>query len=374
MRQFIFGHSLIDHRPPAIETPSDETTVPHWLHLFAQEAGHGYAVTGQYGFLQQHQNLPPFAQWGYDIVPAVWDSDNETFDQADFNHVLITAANFAQWQGPSVPYYNDPNGTSPLSATRTISDWLQTQEDSIKIFIYENWPDMAPYMASFPPTPEELSDYHDYTLGSFHDWWIEYHDSLLLQRPEHKIKMIPVGPILAELMMETEVGNILVTELYEDDAPHGRPTLYFLASMITYMSMYQEKTPSSFTVPSIVDPIIADNYGTLVDFIWNRLLAFDTDNGNSRVFYDGVLSATQVGLDTANIVVYPNPSAGVFRIKGNTELYTIEVLDSVSQVFQTYMNQPDVVIDLSSLPAGMFFVRIQNIDEQQIFFQKIIKL
>ena len=255
LRQYIFGHSLIDHRPPAVPTPSDETTVPHWLYLLAAEANHGYAATGQYGFLQQHINLPPFAQWGYDIVPEVWDSDNETFDEAYFNSVLITAGNFMQWQGPSIPYFNDPNGTSPISATRTISDWLQTQEFSIRIYIYENWLDMAPYLASFPPTPAELADYHDYTLDDFHDWWIEYHDSLLIQRPDHEIKTIPAGPILSELTLETEIGDILVTELYEDDAPHGRASLYFLASLICYMAIYEEQAPATFVVPPIIDPI-----------------------------------------------------------------------------------------------------------------------
>ena len=372
-RQFIFGHSLIDHRPPINPTPSDETTVPHWLFLLSQEAGHGYAATGQYGFLQQHMNLPPFAQWGYDIVPPAWDSDTEAFSDANFNNVLITAANFAQWQGPSEPFYNDPNN-SPISATRTITDWLQTQEDSIAIYIYENWPDMAPYLSSFPPNATEMNNYHNYTLGAFHDWWIEYHDSLLLQRPDQQIKMIPVGPILSGLMLDTEVANILITELYEDDAPHGRPSLYFMASLITYMAIYQEKAPASFNVPSIVDPIIADNYLIIVDYIWDKLLDFDTEQGKSRVFFGPILSETQVSLDTNHILIYPNPSEGIFRIKGATSFYTIDILDSVGQVFQTVSNQSDVVIDISSLPAGLFFIRIQNINHQQILFQKILKL
>jgi hypothetical protein len=67
--------------------------------------------------------------------------------------------------------------------------------------------------------------------------------------------MIPVGPILAELMLETEVGNILVTNLYEDDAPHGTASLYFLASLISNMSIYEEQAPATFVVPPIIDPI-----------------------------------------------------------------------------------------------------------------------
>jgi hypothetical protein len=62
VRQFIFGYSLLDHRPPAVPTPSDETMIPHWLYLLADQGNHGYGATGRYGFLQQHINLPSFAQ------------------------------------------------------------------------------------------------------------------------------------------------------------------------------------------------------------------------------------------------------------------------------------------------------------------------
>ncbi len=63
VRQFIFGFSLLDHRPPTVPTLSDEIMIPHWLYLLADQGNHGYGATGQYGFLQQHINLPSFAQW-----------------------------------------------------------------------------------------------------------------------------------------------------------------------------------------------------------------------------------------------------------------------------------------------------------------------
>ena len=172
VRSFIFGHSLLDHRPPIHPTPSDETTVPHWLFLMSEEAGHEYAATGKYGFLPQHAMLSPFAQWGYDLVPEVWDSDRQEFHEVDFNNVLLTAGNFMQWQPSDFLYPGDT--LSPLSATRRIVNWVQNQEDSIAIYIYENWPDMAPFLKNnFPPSSSEMQDYHRYTVGQFHDWWIE---------------------------------------------------------------------------------------------------------------------------------------------------------------------------------------------------------
>jgi len=48
------------------------------------------------GFLTSHRNLPPNSQWGYDIVPGVWDQDNETFAEAEISTTMITVGNFIQ--------------------------------------------------------------------------------------------------------------------------------------------------------------------------------------------------------------------------------------------------------------------------------------
>ncbi len=284
---FMFGHSLLDHRPPLIATPSDETTIAHWIYLLATESGQSYAAAGQYGFLQQHDNLPPFSQWGYDIVPPAWDSDVDPFSVADFSNALITAGNFMQWQGPDEDYYNEP-GVSPISATQTIVNWLVQNEPGIKIYIYENWPDMAPYIAGqgFPPSPTELTNYYSYLDGDFHNWWIAYHDALLLSNPADEVRMIPVGPILSNLFQNTVLNTIPVTEIYEDNAPHGRATLYFLAGMISYMATFEQPAPASFTVPNTVHPTVASNYSLIASNIWSALQGFNLPNGDSRVFFN----------------------------------------------------------------------------------------
>jgi hypothetical protein len=96
----------------------------------------------------------------------------------------------------------------------------------------------------------------------------------------------------------------------------------------------------------------------IVDFVWQRLLYFDTESGDSRVFFENALSSTDVDLNPLSIVAYLNPSSGIFRIKGNTEDFIIDVLDNAGQVFQTYVNEREITIDLSSLLSGLFFVRI----------------
>jgi len=276
----------LDHRPPAIPTPSNETTVPHWFQLLTEHDNNHYEVGGQYGFLPQHSNVPPISQWGYDIVPGAWESDTEAFSEADFDDILITAGNFMQWQGPDEIYPGEVAMT-PISATEEIVDWLVLQEDSLDIYIYENWPDMAPYISggSFPINDSDFENYNDYTTGEFHDWWIEYQDALLLSRPDINVRMIPVGPIMAKLFRDTILTEIPILDLYEDDAPHGRPTTYFIASLITYMAVHNERAALDYDVPSIVNSIVNDNYEELVNYIWNELNDFNDPAGVSRVFY-----------------------------------------------------------------------------------------
>jgi len=301
VRSFTFGHSLLDHRPPLIPTPSDETTVAHWMHLLAVEAGHTYESTGQYGYLPSHATLPPSSNWGYDIV-----------------------TNYVQWQAPTESYYEMP-GVTPINTSQNIINWLSQEEPGIKIYIYENWPDMAPYVSSgsFPPSTSDMIDYHAYTNGDFHNWWLEYHDSLLLSNPVEQVRMIPAGPILSDLHMNTVVSQIPITELYEDNAPHGRATTYFLASLVTYMATYEELAPLNYTVPSIIHPIVQNNYTTIVNHIWNELLDFNLPNGDSRVFFNNVLPVTLTAFEgsiTKNETVLEWSTAQEY----NTQLFEIE--------------------------------------------------
>ena len=374
-RTFIFGHSLLDHRPPAIPTPSNETTVPHWLYLIAKTAGQSFAAGGQYGFLPQHANLPPISQWGYDSVPGVWESDTEPFSAADLTTIMITAGNFVQWQAPSEPYPGE-GMTSPNSATIEIIDWVTNQEEDLGIYIYENWPDMAPYISGgvFPPTNADMVNYHLYTMGDFHDWWIEYHDALIAARPDDHIKMIPVGPIISGLLTETDLSQVPITELYEDDAPHGRATIYFLSSLITYMGIYEVPAPSNYMVPDIIHPLVASNFQMVVDYIWADLLGFNFTDGSSRVFFNHpMVLSSDIEVDASSISIYPNPTEGFFTVEGATSQYQIDVLNLNGSVYENHNSSGRVEIDLGALPPGLFFIRIENLSNGELAIEKILK-
>lgn len=367
LKTFIFGHSLIHHEFQVNVTPSQETSVPHWFHFLAQEAGYNYAVSGQYGFLPQHANLPPNAQWGFDYVPQAWDSDNFPFSQPNFDNILITPGNFIQYQGPSVNYFND--SSSPLDYTNQIFDWVNAQEDLLTLYIYENWPDMGGFLSQgFPPTQSEWLAYNNYLNSGFHDWFLEYHDSLMLAHPNHCVRMIPVGPVISHLLMQAPFDQIAIDTLYEDDAPHGRPTIYFLAALATYMAMYEEPAPSSYQVPAIIDPIVANNYQQAVDFIWNELLNFETLSGENRVFCQDVILSLDMK-EQPSFELFPNPTESLLHVSSPKVIDRFEIIDAFGRVLILENESP---VDVASLVEGAYFCRIRFIDGSTAI-QKLFK-
>ncbi len=280
---YFFGHSLVHHTEYKVQTPKDHTSIPHWLNELAKAAGHRFTVDGQFGFLRNHAQFPPNANWSFDHVNSGWGG---SFRISDYSAAIITAANFVQYQGVDEGYYDDKN-VSPLSASIKILDYVKKENPNTTFFIYENWPDLGEYAKHFPPkVPSErkLDRYHRYTVGEFHKWWLDYQTKLNKARPTSKVKMIPVGPVLSRLLTETPLQNIPFTDLFEDNAPHGRPTAYFLAALIHYMALYQEKAPAQYEFDTSIHPLVKNHYVLVVDQIWRELNDFKDKKGASLVW------------------------------------------------------------------------------------------
>ena len=368
---YFFGHSLIDHRPPIIPTPSNETTVPHWLQLLANHANKDFSASGKYGFLPQHATQEVFSQWGYDIVTPAWESDYEDFSVADFSTIFITAGNFIQWQSHTEDYYSDP-GISPLSATLDIIDYVSPMEDSLKIIIYENWPDMGGIAPNFPPNEDQLENYYSFSEGEFHDWWIAYHNDLDLNRPDLNIKMVPIGPMFADLFQNTNLKDIPVTEIYEDNAPHGRASLYFLASLASYIAIYEEKPPLDFEIPEIIHSTIIEEYEAIIDRMWETCIGFTFDDGRNRVFTQNVIS-TVIENNTVDIAVFPNPTQSKLRVEGLGLQGEYRVMDINGRIKLRGKIEGEKEWDISQFPDGIYFIEIINSVGNEVYFEKIIK-
>lgn len=259
VRAFVYGNSLVHHL-----TDTDETTVPHWLHRLAVAGGHGLALDGTWGFLRDFAaTLPPEAKWSFREVPRAWDTARHAFRRADFDTILIAPANFIQYRAPDAPYEGDnPQGLTPLSATLRVIDYTANQHPAARFYIYEGWADLG----SYPPSRRALRRYHDYSQGDYHDWYESYVAGLRAALPGRDITLIPVARVLSELMTGP-LADLPATVFYTDDAPHGTPTLYLLASLVTYAVLYGE-APPPIDLPDSIDGAVRDLYPQLAAQVW----------------------------------------------------------------------------------------------------------
>ena len=262
---YVFGNSLVHHL-----TDSDDTTVPHWLNRIAQAGGNRLVLDGSWGFLRNFvSDLPARPGWSFREVRSVM-GGGSSFRSAGFDTVIITPANFIQYNAPDQPYDGEnPDHTSPLEATGKLIGWIEAQSPDAQILIYEGWALMVGEVRRFPPDAGELRNYHLHNLGSYHQWFQSYVRSLQAQFPDRDIGLIPVASVLARLYTETDLVPLGASDLYEDDAPHGTATKYFLASLVSYAAIYGEAPPAGMNLPDSIHPAVRQNYTQIAEFIWN---------------------------------------------------------------------------------------------------------
>ena len=74
------------------------------------------------------------------------------------------------------------------------------------------------------------------------------------------------------------------------------------------------------------------------------------------------------------LTLYPNPTSDYFKIEGDFNNYSIQILSSDGTLYQNVSNQNSPIeIDLSSLPNGLYFVKVTNLQNSDICIQQIIK-
>ena len=278
VKVFIFGNSLVVHE--VTPEPTEEKKVPHWLSLLAQASGSSFAADGRYGFLRDYSDFSELSpQWSFASVESLWTNEAEPFASIGYNRIILTPTNFIQYQSAMEPYWDDPN-TTPISTSLSTIDQISAAYPQVPIMIYAGWADMDGF-GSFPDSID-LERYYAYEKGDYTDWFIDYHDRLLRARPNITIKLIPVGLILAKIFTN-QLKDLSLLDRYEDDAPHGQASLYFLASIISYSALFGEQAPS-FQAPSTVHESIRSQYSELAAYIWSELNSFNHDDGSSRVF------------------------------------------------------------------------------------------
>ncbi|CUH51114.1 calcium-binding protein [Shimia marina] len=266
---YVYGNSLVHHL-----TETDETAAPHWMALLAQAAGTEFALDGQWGFLRDFANSgTPEANWRFAQVSRAWGRTYRNFADVPWDTVMITPANFIQYQAPERPYDGDnPDQASPVSATLAVMDRMQAELGPVRIAIYEGWADMGSQVRRFPPSARQLRKYHRFNAGEYHDWYDTYVAALRRARPEAQVDLIPVASVMAELLDGGVLDGLAAEVLYSDDAPHGTPTTYLLAGAITYVALFQSELPLEVDLPESIHADVRTYWEAVRDEIHRLVL------------------------------------------------------------------------------------------------------
>jgi hypothetical protein len=122
-------------------------------------------------------------------------------------------------------------------------------------------------------------------------------------------------------------------------------------------------------------PVLPDNgiaWG-LVNHQDTLILAanYEYEDGSSDFFWkytggDLVSECTEPlstyrSTDPSEIKIYPNPSSGIFQISSQEQMERLRVRDAMGRVVSAQvLNTPQIEIDLSSHPTGLYFIEVQS--------------
>jgi hypothetical protein len=99
----------------------------------------------------------------------------------------------------------------------------------------------------------------------------------------------------------------------------------------------------------------------LVEYIWG------VNQGDT---WSNTLSIPNLSLEADSLILYPNPSNGLFKFNGLKNEYDLKIYNSLGQlVFHKVKNKPSAAIQ-SNLRDGVYLVQIK--ENQKTLFKKLI--
>jgi hypothetical protein len=275
----VFGHSLFDH--DFGPTANVYTATGSWLGVLAEASNtessfglwFGQIVTQNDNWENVWLGPPTEAQNTYPTnTQPFWPSG--AFGEQNFTDILIMASNFE-------PYDTSPQAYLPR--TRTLLDRISAYYPNARYWIYAHWPEPNIVSSEFVDladlSDEEFTLYNQYTSGEFWDWHAGWFEEINLARPSLDLRIIPVGPLVADLVENQAVlSTVGFTDLYLDDAPHGNANAYFLAALATYHSMYRQDPDTSqisypLDAPTLLTEI-SNNLADISQYLRDRLRVY----------------------------------------------------------------------------------------------------
>lgn len=122
------------------------------------------------------------------------------------------------------------------------------------------------------------------------------------------------------------------------------------------------------------------NYDQETGNLYLSILAGDTDQGPYsnppviEVYNTNSISAVDAFLTDYSLTIVSNPTEDIFEIRGPISNFTIEVLDSNGNIYNTYTSATNKLdIPTSTLPSGLYFIKIKHNNSDAIKIEKIIK-
>lgn len=288
---YISGHSLFTHNdsnPP--NGPADDyTRTGTWMGLIAQEAGWGFSGGGNFGQIAA-LNADWDSNWSASPGPPAsgdiqydYSSNTTTFYPSgtfagqDFTHFLFMASNFEQVSDTPASW---------VARTQTILDRMNGQEPNAECIFYLHWPlpDLAGnFVDDTDLTAGEFTTYKAYARGDYMDWHTEWFDLVKASRPSITMRMIPVGPVIFDLLdNESYMSTVTYADLFSDASPHGQQSVYFLAGIVMSIALHKALPDlSSFSVPVGATQVISEissNLPAIAAYVQARL-AYYSDQG-----------------------------------------------------------------------------------------------
>jgi len=104
-----------------------------------------------------------------------------------------------------------------------------------------------------------------------------------------------------------------------------------------------------------------------------------TDKGNeslsvSNLYYFNALPSSTIDLSKNSIKVYPNPSNGLFTIKGDKQIGRLDVYSLTGRKVAAFTYGHEQWYNISNLPKGIYLVRLIDRDGQQMITKLINKM
>lgn len=107
----------------------------------------------------------------------------------------------------------------------------------------------------------------------------------------------------------------------------------------------------------------------------NEIWVTSFGNGMKMGRTDDMNSNVNLEIQHDHITLYPNPTNDVFRLEGDFSNYTIQVTNPAGVIHQELTNEPSPIdIDLSALPNGLYFIKVENSTNTHMSVQQIIKM